>query len=424
MENFTLPVPATPYAGKLSVQIEESIKSFCAISDVPVTFFNLSNEIQWECHKQKKICNYLDVYKYPESPCMQNLASSAKLAAELGEPYVFQCKAGLVKIAISLIIKGQVMGCFIAGPVIMGDLKESVISGIFSLNHTNFDTFPKAILSLKNTKVYKPKEVSHLSTLFWNSILAAISPNEDYSGINSQYEEQRKIGLSLQKYKKENKTMRYPYDLENQLLEKVKSGDSKGSLELLADLMWMISLAEGGDLASIKTKVLSVCTVLMRFIAEKANLTMEDTESYYSDMNVINKATSFQELSILTSNFIDNIAQAIAASSYSGNSQIIRMAVQNVKDNYKNKISLKTVAERLHTNPSYLSTLFKNEMGVTFTGYLNQIRINRSCELLTNTNLNLIDISLQVGYDDQSYYSKVFKKLKGVTPKDYRNGIS
>lgn len=424
MENFTLPVPATPYAGKLSAQIEESIKAFCAISDVPVTFFNLSNEIMWECHKQKKICNYFDVYKYPESPCMQNLASSSKLAAELGEPYVFQCKAGLVKIAISLIIKGQVMGCFMAGPVIMGDLKESRISNIFSLNHINLDDFPKVILSLKNIKGYSPKEVSHLSTLFWNSILAAISPNEDYSGINSQYEEQRKIGLSLQEYKKENKTMRYPYDLENQLLDRVKSGDPKGSLELLADLLWMISLSEGGDLASIKTKVLSVCTVLMRFVAEKVNLQVEDTESYYSDMNVINKATSFQGLSILTSDFIDNIAQAIAASSYSGNSQIIRMAVQNVNDNYKNKISLKTVAERLHTNPSYLSTLFKNEMGVTFTDYLNQIRINRSCELLTNTNLNLIDISLQIGYDDQSYYSKVFKKLKGVTPKDYRNGAS
>jgi YesN/AraC family two-component response regulator len=66
--------------------------------------------------------------------------------------------------------------------------------------------------------------------------------------------------------------------------------------------------------------------------------------------------------------------------------------------------------------------LFKQEMGITFTDYLNQVRINRSCELLTNTSLNLIDVSLQAGFDDQSYFSKVFKKLKGITPKSYRNG--
>jgi YesN/AraC family two-component response regulator len=66
--------------------------------------------------------------------------------------------------------------------------------------------------------------------------------------------------------------------------------------------------------------------------------------------------------------------------------------------------------------------LFKQEMGVTFTDYLNQVRINRSCELLTNTSLSLIDVSLQAGFDDQSYFSKVFKKIKGVTPKSYRNG--
>jgi YesN/AraC family two-component response regulator len=216
--------------------------------------------------------------------------------------------------------------------------------------------------------------------------------------------------------------MPYPYELENQLFEHVKEGDSKGSLELLKDLMGRISLIEAGDLSSIKTKVLSICTILSRLATERTSLSQEQAESYYYDMNVLNKALSFQELSILTSNLVENITQAIATSSYSGNSQIIRLAIQNVNENYKNKISLKTVANHLHTNPSYLSMLFKQEMGITFTDYLNQVRINRSCELLTNTSLNLIDVSLQAGFDDQSYFSKVFKKLKGVTPKSYRNG--
>ena len=413
MENFVLPSSVKYASQELSAQIEEAIQSFCMLSDVPVTFFNPNTEIEWECSKQNKFCNFFDTYLDPQSPCVRNIASSAKLAAQLGEPYVFLCKAGLVKIAVSLIIGGQVVGCFMAGPIIMGELKESSIATIFSLSHIHFDAYPKAILFLRNIKVYKPKEVSHLANIFWSSILAAITPNEDYTSINSQYKEQRNIGQNLQKYKRENKSMPYPFELENQLFEQVKEGDSKGSLEILKDLMGQISLIEAGDLSSIKTKILSICTILSRLATERTSLSQEQAESYYYDMNVLNKAVSFQELSILTSTLVDNIAQAIATSSYSGNSQIIRLAIQNVNESYKNKISLKTVANHLHTNPSYLSMLFKQEMGITFTDYLNQIRINRSCELLTNTSLNLIDVSLQAGYDDQSYFSKVFKKIKG-----------
>lgn len=421
MENFVLPSSLKYASPELSAQIEEMIQSFCIISGVPVTFFNPNSEIEWECNGQNKFCNFFDTYKDSQSPCARNIASSAKLASQLGEPYVFLCKAGLVKIAVSLIIGGQVHGCFMAGPIIMGDLKESSIANIFSLNHIHFDAFPKAILFLRNLKVYKPKEVAHLANLFWSSILAAITPNDDYSGINSKYKEQRDIGQSLQKYKKENKAMPYPYELENQLFEHVKEGDSKGSLVILKDLMGQISLIEAGDLSSIKTKVLSICTILSRHATERTSLSQEQTESYFYDMNMLNKAVSFQELSILTSNLVENITQTIATSSYSGSSQIIRLAIKNVNENYKNRISLKTVANHLHTNPSYLSMLFKQEMGITFTDYLNQVRINRSCELLTNTSLNLIDVSLQAGFDDQSYFSKVFKKYKGVTPKSYRN---
>ena len=401
--------------------IIESIQSFCAITDVPVTFFNTDNEIEWECHKQNKFCSFFDVYKSPQSQCMRNLATSARIAAQLGEPYVFQCKAGLVKIAISLIVGGQTLGCFMAGPIVLGDLKESGVSGIFSPNHIQPGASSKAILFLRNLKVFKPKEVSHLSNLFWNCIMAAISPNVDYSGINGQYKEQRKIALSLQKNKKENKATLYPYELEKQFLEKVKNGDARGSLDILAELMDNISLAEDGDLSSIKTKLLSICTILVRYASDKVNMSQAQTESYYFDMNDLNKAANFHELSMLTSGFVTNIAEAISSNSYSGSSQIIRLAIRNINENYKNKISLNTVASHLHTNPSYLSTLFKNETGVTFTDYLNQIRVSRSCDLLTDTNRSLVDISQEVGYDDQSYYSKVFKKLKGVTPKSYRN---
>jgi YesN/AraC family two-component response regulator len=87
------------------------------------------------------------------------------------------------------------------------------------------------------------------------------------------------------------------------------------------------------------------------------------------------------------------------------------------------KLSLKSLAISLHINPSYLSMHFKREMGINFTDYLNDVRIKRSKDLLITTNLSLLDISLQTGFEEQSYFTKVFKKLAGITPNQYRKKI-
>jgi YesN/AraC family two-component response regulator len=85
-----------------------------------------------------------------------------------------------------------------------------------------------------------------------------------------------------------------------------------------------------------------------------------------------------------------------------------------------NKISLNSLSQHLHINESYLSKLFKKETNINFTDYLNETRINKSLDLIKNTDLNLMDIALTVGFEDQSYFTKVFKKFVGETPKQYK----
>ena len=92
-----------------------------------------------------------------------------------------------------------------------------------------------------------------------------------------------------------------------------------------------------------------------------------------------------------------------------------------INANYMNKITLHSISENLHINSAYLSVLFKKEMGINFTDYLNSLRIKRSKELLVTTNLSLLDISLQTGFEEQSYFTKVFKKLVGCNPNKYRH---
>jgi two-component system response regulator YesN len=78
------------------------------------------------------------------------------------------------------------------------------------------------------------------------------------------------------------------------------------------------------------------------------------------------------------------------------------------------------VAQAVHISPYYLSHLFKEELGVTFIGYLTKVRIEQAKILLLETNLTIQQISYMVGYQDSSYFTKVFKKLEGRTPTQFR----
>jgi len=89
-------------------------------------------------------------------------------------------------------------------------------------------------------------------------------------------------------------------------------------------------------------------------------------------------------------------------------------------EHYCEKITLNDVATHVSFSPTYLCTLFKNEMGQSFKGCLNRIRIEKSKELMPNNDLSIADISYEVGFADQSYFARVFKQYEGKTPYHYR----
>ena len=78
------------------------------------------------------------------------------------------------------------------------------------------------------------------------------------------------------------------------------------------------------------------------------------------------------------------------------------------------------MAQEVLFSPYYVSRLFKEELGLTFIEYLTKIRIDAAKRLLLETNMTVSEISDLVGYQDPSYFTKVFKKREGVTPTQFR----
>ena len=126
-----------------------------------------------------------------------------------------------------------------------------------------------------------------------------------------------------------------------------------------------------------------------------------------------------QKIGALIERYIRSVLASDAKSNQSTN-----LLVENVKrytdENLVYNIELSQVAKLFHYNEKYLGRLFKKETGQTFKEYINNKRIQTAKQLLKNTNLTVTEIAIQTGYNNVTYFNRIFKKAKGVTPTAYR----
>ncbi|KKI89746.1 hypothetical protein WQ54_25725 [Bacillus sp. SA1-12] len=99
----------------------------------------------------------------------------------------------------------------------------------------------------------------------------------------------------------------------------------------------------------------------------------------------------------------------------------VMMAKTYIHSHYKDSFSLEDVAEYVKLTPTYFTKVFKEQTKLTFIDYVTDYRIEKAKELLLHTKLSLKEIAYEVGYKDPNYFSRVFKKWTGCTPKQYRS---
>lgn len=101
-------------------------------------------------------------------------------------------------------------------------------------------------------------------------------------------------------------------------------------------------------------------------------------------------------------------------------SELVYAGIQYLNEHYDRNLSLEEICTELSVSKNYFSYLFKRETGWNLWGYLTEIRLNKSKELLRTTDYKSYEIAYMVGYDNPSYFSKLFKKSTGQTPNEYR----
>ena len=186
-------------------------------------------------------------------------------------------------------------------------------------------------------------------------------------------------------------------------------------------IMDRLSVVCLGDLNEIKTMALWVTATIIKSLSDETR--MQFGEFMDVDLDIINRINNSDSQKELTETFrsiLDHLAKNMVSSVYSGSSALITQGLRIINRSYTDKITLSDISKSLHVNPTYFSSLFTREMGKTFSEYLMELRISKAEELLKNTGLSILDAATASGFDDQSYFTKVFRKHTGLTPGKYR----
>lgn len=210
------------------------------------------------------------------------------------------------------------------------------------------------------------------------------------------------------------------YACENRILEAVARGDAESALSACHQMTrFNYNGRFTGTLYQAKAKM-TVFNTLMRKSIERSKI-----HPYYIDRISSRYAQIIENMTEVDNNrliwdMVREYCSYVRMYSLKDYSPLVQKVINHINLNLSQPLSLKDLAAMCYISPPYLSNLFKQEVGVTLTDYINTQRIHRAARLLSTTDTKVSSVAESVGILDGNYFTKIFKRIMGMTPTEYR----
>lgn len=219
-------------------------------------------------------------------------------------------------------------------------------------------------------------------------------------------------------------TIEARYDAENRLIQAVTQGRSHKVKMMLSNFSQGAVEKRTGEAGRDLKNYSIILNTLMRKAVESGGVQPLYIDRQSSDFaRRIEGAGSREELMNLWQEMAHKYCLLVKKHAMGGYSLLVQKVISRVDFDLTADLSLKANAEALNVNASYLSTLFKKETGVTLTDYVGKRRMEHAAFLLSTTELSVSAIGQRCGIQDDNYFTKLFKKHTGATPKQYRQEL-
>jgi YesN/AraC family two-component response regulator len=213
----------------------------------------------------------------------------------------------------------------------------------------------------------------------------------------------------------------YSLDQERQLLAALRRGDNEAGKKILNKLLENLFTSNPNNFDFIKLRAIELVVLLSReAITVDAFEDTNQLEKNNRYIRHIQEAQNVEELTDVMFIIVERMGGQIFSFQGIRHASALRKAERYIWENYTRKICLQEVAEASGLSAPYFSTIFKDEMGENLSNYLNRLRVEKASAMLTESSLALSEIAGACGFEDQSWFSKIFKTYTGISPGKYR----
>jgi AraC-like DNA-binding protein len=210
-------------------------------------------------------------------------------------------------------------------------------------------------------------------------------------------------------------------DTERMLFACLRRGDKEEGQKILEKLLDILFVEVSGNFPAFRLKALELAVLLSRAVSDPKdimdNVSLENTNRC---MKKIEECTSFDEIKAILAAITDRMSGMIFSFHGVRHFSALKKAERYIWKHYTRKLSLKEIANASGLSAPYLSMVFKEEMGENLSNYLNRLRVEKAAAMLVTTTLPISEITFACGFEDQSWFSKIFKNITGLTPGKYR----
>ncbi|BAB07561.1 response regulator transcription factor [Halalkalibacterium halodurans] len=207
-----------------------------------------------------------------------------------------------------------------------------------------------------------------------------------------------------------------PIERENKLIEAIKSGDGEKALQAFDHYVQAILRCSKHPLHDMRKYLQQLFIILGRLLNEMG--LHWETAQDFARFSTVHQVTEHGKSEIL------HIVRTLQEWRTTDEQSLMLLARDYVHDHFREPLTLDDLAKHIGLSPYYVSKLFKERFDLTFSEYVTQLRVEHAKQLLSLTQKSLKEITYEIGYKDPNYFSRVFKKLTGKSPSDYRKSIN
>ena len=391
------------------------------LSEKNTCIFCMKYKKQMDAKRQMEVKSLRDL---SANPCREMHVNAIWESQRLGGSYTYQCALGFRFWASPIYHNERFAGAIIASGFLGTSSEETcarmhaMCEGALSESKlkTLVNCFPQA-------DAQKIKALSEMMLFCAQSI--SVGSEGFHAATKRRMEQQSALSAQIEELKNQHPPgsprPEYPMDKERKLLEALRQGNPETGRQMLNEILAVLFYANANQFKHNQYRAIELSVLLSRAVAGTgftAKTTLEANNRY---IKLIQETNNAEELTDVMYRIVDDLAAQVLSFQGIQHPSALKKAEYFILENFNRKISLEEIAKVSGFSSPYFSTMFKEEMGENLSSYLNRLRVEKAKALLTDTKLSLNKIARSSGFEDQSWFSKIFKAYTGMSPGKFRD---